>query len=182
MKNIFLLSLVCLLFSCSKDDNSDDDISSLSEEDIVLALKAHNDARKEVGVPNLSWSKTLEADALKWAKTMAEKEEMFHSSNESRPNQGENLAYAYSNVNGESVFSLTPALDASNGWYNEINDYTYAEIGSDVNANVMIGHYTQMIWSTTTEVGIAVAISDTGKVYVAARYSPPGNWVGSHPY
>ena len=107
---------------------------------------------------------------------------MFHSSNESRPNQGENLAYAYSNVNGESVFSLTPALDASNGWYNEINDYTYAEIGSDVNANVMIGHYTQMIWSTTTEVGIAVAISDTGKVYVAARYSPPGNWVGSHPY
>ena len=76
MKNILLLSLVCLLFSFSKDDNSDNDSSSLSEEDIVLALKAHNDARKEVGVPNLSWSKTLEADALKWAKTMAEKEKM----------------------------------------------------------------------------------------------------------
>lgn len=182
MKNIFLLSLVCILFSCLKDDNSDDDSSSLSEEDIVLALKAHNDARKEVGVANLSWSKTLEADALKWAKIMAEKEEMFHSSNESRPNQGENLSVAWQTVGGESVYSSTPGLDASNSWYYEINDYTYAEIGSDLNANVMIGHYTQMIWSTTTEVGIAMAISDSGKVYVAARYSPPGNYIGNHPY
>jgi len=178
---MLLLSLVFLLFSCSKENNSDDS-SSLSEEDIVLALKAHNNARKEVGVPNLSWSKTLEADALKWAENMVENEKMFHSSNESRPNQGENLSVFFKTVGGESVFSPTPALDASNAWYNEINDYTYSEIGSDVNANVMIGHYTQMIWSTTTEVGIAVAISDTGKVYVAARYSPPGNYLGNRPY
>jgi len=178
---MLLLSLVFLFFSCSKENNPDDS-SSLSEEDIVLALKAHNNARKEVGVPNLSWSKTLEADALKWAENMVENEKMFHSSNESRPNQGENLSVFFKTVGGESVFSPTPALDASNAWYNEINDYTYSEIGSDVNANVMIGHYTQMIWSTTTEVGIAVAISDTGKVYVAARYSPPGNYVGNRPY
>ena len=178
---MLLLSLVFLFFSCSKENNPDDS-SSLSEEDIVLALKAHNNARKEVGVPNLSWSKTLEADALKWAKNMVENEKMFHSSNESRPNQGENLSVFFNTVGGESVFSSTPALDASNAWYNEINDYTYSEIGSDVNANVMIGHYTQMIWSTTTEVGIAVAISDTGKVYVAARYSPPGNYIGNRPY
>jgi len=178
---MLLLSLVFLFFSCSKENNPDDS-SSLSEEDIVLALKAHNNARKEVGVPNLSWSKTLEAEALKWAKNMVENEKMFHSSNESRPNQGENLSVFFNTVGGESVFSSTPALDASNAWYNEINDYTYSEIGSDVNANVMIGHYTQMIWSTTTEVGIAVAISDTGKVYVAARYSPPGNYIGNRPY
>ena len=115
-------------------------------------------------------------------KNLAEKDEMYHSSNESRPGQGENLSVAWKTVGGESVFSSTPGLDASNSWYYEINDYTYAEIGSDLNANVMIGHYTQMIWSTTTEVGMARAVSSSGKEYVVARYSPPGNWVGLFPY
>tara|TARA_B110000263_G_scaffold15668_1_gene12688 strand:- start:1916 stop:2173 length:258 start_codon:yes stop_codon:yes gene_type:complete len=79
-------------------------------------------------------------------------------------------------------FSETPAGEGSTAWYNEIADYTYSVIGSTENANVVIGHYTQMIWSTTTEVGIAKARSTSGKEYVVARYSPPGNMGGQYPY
>ena len=176
MKKLLLLLFVSTITSCGGDDDDSIVSSSLAEEDISLALKVHNDARAAVGVQSLVWSKTLEADALEWAKTMAKKDDMYHSSNESRTGQGENL-YMYSGFSSE-----TPAGDGSTAWYNEIDDYTYSVMGSPENANVMIGHYTQMIWSTTTEVGIAVAISDSGKVYVAARYSPPGNYIGNHPY
>ena len=176
MKKLILLLFVTMITSCGGDDDDSIVSSSLAEEDISLALKVHNDARAAVGVQSLVWSKTLESDALEWAITMAKKDDMYHSSNESRTGQGENL-YMYSGFSSE-----TPAGDASTAWYNEIDDYTYSVIGSPENANVMIGHYTQMIWSSTTEVGIGKATSASGREFVAARYSPPGNYIGAFPY
>jgi hypothetical protein len=38
-----------------------------------------------------------------------------------------------------------------------------------------------MIWSTTTHIGMAFAISSSGATYVVARYSPPGNILGESP-
>ena len=37
------------------------------------------------------------------------------------------------------------------------------------------GHFTQVVWKTTTQVGVAEALSKTNKRFVVARYSPPGN-------
>ena len=54
-------------------------------------------------------------------------------------------------------------------WYNEIKDYSYASIKMD-SLFPKVGHYTQMIWSITKEVGIGKARSKSGKVYVVARY------------
>ena len=178
---VSIFALIFCVISCSKDSD-DNSIGFLSENDKVLSLKVHNDARAEVGVPNLEWSDKLAQDALNWAKVMAEQEEMFHSSNESRPGQGENLYYWCCSTGEIETFSSTPGTDASVLWYNEIHDYTYAVIGSPLNADVMIGHYTQIIWSTTTEVGIAKWKSASGKMFVAARYSPPGNVIGQFPY
>ena len=171
-----LLLFVTIITSCGGDDDDSIVSSSLAEEDISLALKVHNDARAAVGAQSLVWSKTLEADALEWAITMAKKDDMYHSSNESRTGQGENL-YMYSGFSSD-----TPAGDGSTAWYNEIDDYTYSVIGSPENANVMIGHYTQMIWSSTTEVGIGKATSASGREFVVARYSPRGNYIGAYPY
>ena len=39
-----------------------------------------------------------------------------------------------------------------------------------------------MIWKNTTEVGMAMAVSSSGKTYVVARYSPAGNYSGEYPY
>ena len=192
MKSFFMNKLSLIIFTSvlflsgfkelKTSNNSTIESSVLTKQDIFLSLQVHNDARKEVGVSELSWSNSLAEDALLWAKNLALKDEMYHSSNESRPGQGENLSYSYRSSNGNPTFSETPGKDASSAWYNEIKDYTYAEIGSSKNANVVIGHYTQMIWNTTTEVGMARAVSTSGSVYVVARYSPQGNWIGRQPY
>ena len=109
-------------------------------------------------------------------------DKMFHSSNKSRVNQGENLYYSFKTENGLKVYSKTPAKDASASWYNEINEYTYSPIGSPLNKSVVIGHYTQMVWKTTTKVGMAKARSSSGKEYIVARYAPGGNYIGDYPY
>jgi uncharacterized protein YkwD len=192
MKSFFMNKLTLIIFmsvlflsgfkELKTSNNSAIESSVLTKQDIFLSLQVHNDARKEVGVTELSWSNSLAEDALLWAKNLALKDDMYHSSNESRPGQGENLSYSYRSSNGNPTFSETPGKEASTAWYNEIKDYTYAEIGSSKNANVVIGHYTQMIWNTTTEVGMARAVSTSGSVYVVARYSPQGNWIGRQPY
>ena len=55
---------IFFVFSCSKEDkSSDEDLLSQDNEDLVLALKVHNDARKEVGVELIEWSDDLSKDA-----------------------------------------------------------------------------------------------------------------------
>lgn len=39
-------------------------------------------------------------------------------------------------------------------------------------------HFTQNIWKTTTSVCYGKAVGSDGNTYVAARYSPPGNFLG----
>ena len=145
--------------------------------DIEKSLQVHNSARAEVGVSDLTWSKELEKDAKNYAKILADKDSgLVHS--KSKDNQGENLYYWYGS---SSLFSGTPLSDASYSWYSEIKDYKYGPLKNDSNF-YKIGHYTQMIWKNTTYVGIASAISKTGKVYVVARYYPAGNYIGQYPY
>jgi hypothetical protein len=38
-----------------------------------------------------------------------------------------------------------------------------------------------MIWSTTTLVGMALAVAPSGVTYVVARYRPQGNYLGQSP-
>ena len=144
--------------------------------DRTAALKVHNDARADVGLPALIWSDDLATDAAEWAQNMAEKDKMYHSSNDLRPNQGENLYYT------TATDTEKAGQSAAQAWYNEIHDFTYAPIGSGKNNFPAIGHYTQMVWKSTTAVGMALAVSKSGATYVVARYSPPGNWQGEKPY
>ena len=151
------------------------------------ALKIHNDARSEVGVTHLVWSEKLKKDAQKYADYLASKDLFEHSNDLKKLNQGENLYLSYYFVIQENdekyYFDETNYLeDASIDWLSEKKDFKYAKIGDSRNNFSLIGHYTQMVWSSTTQVGIAYSKSKSGKVYVVARYHPAGNYWGQYPF
>lgn len=58
------------------------------------ALRLHNVARAKHSIPGLVWDAELANNALSWAKEIAKKGKLEHSTSAQRPNQGENLAMA----------------------------------------------------------------------------------------
>jgi pathogenesis-related protein 1 len=129
-------------------------------------LAAHNSIRLGVEVPPLRWSDRLARYAQQWADHLLDQQRFYH-----RPHAvyGENLF----EINGPRA---TPS-DVIGVWASEAANYSYS-------ANVcrgVCGHYTQLIWSGTREVGCAVARDASHEVWVC-NYDPPGNWVGERPY
>lgn len=60
-------------------------------------------------------------------------------------------------------------------WYNEINQYSFANPGF----SSATGHFTQVVWASSTLVGCAGGSSADGQRHViACEYSPPGNYLG----
>jgi len=172
--SLFLFSL--LVLNCSKEETAALSGYTLTVADQEAALKVHNNARAEVGVAPLIWSDELSQSAAEWAKYLADNEAFKHAGNDVRNGQGENLYKHPQTIEDKG------GRYASMAWYEEINFYTYSPIGSGTNNFSAIGHYTQMIWETTTEVGMALAVSESGATYVVARYSPQGNITGQTPY
>jgi len=139
--------------------------------DLQGALDLHNAARTEVGVEPLTWDDALAQEAEAYAQELARRHRFEHDRD--RNGHGENLYWYSASTN-------TPMSDASKSWYDEIEVYRYRKCcGPNFSET---GHYTQMIWHSTTAVGIGVAVSDRGETYVVARYNPTGNWQGDYPY
>ncbi len=154
-------------------------VSVSGQNDQQLALTVHNEARAELGVSPLSLSNELANDAEAYAKKLARLDKGLIHSKSNR--DGENLYMSYGSIGDEVVFSDYPFKDASLSWYAEKLDYSYAKVGDEPDFGA-IGHYTQMIWKTTTLVGFGYARSKSGKEYVVARYAKAGNIKGDYPY
>ncbi|HEY9879264.1 MAG TPA: CAP domain-containing protein [Leptolyngbyaceae cyanobacterium] len=154
------------------------DLSTQAGIDQMLA--AHNRMRREVGVPDLRWSADLAKGAQEWANYLVKENRFEHSPASARGNGtiGENLSSRSSSAPGGSY--TTPAR-AVEGWVNERAYYHYDTNRCD--PNQMCGHYTQMVWKSTTLVGCAMArnAQASREVWVC-RYNPAGNVVGQRPY
>ncbi|CAL4089142.1 unnamed protein product, partial [Meganyctiphanes norvegica] len=152
----------------SSSSSSSSDSSSDEEDFVEDVIKSHNDYRKKHGVQPLKKSKKLNKYAKEWAQTIAKKDKMEHrSSNE----HGENIYCAWSSNPKHKIKGGEPV----DSWYSEIKDFTYGKEPADLRA----GHFTQVVWEDSKEIGVAMARSKSGKIYVVANYSPPGNFVGS---
>ncbi|KAI2511894.1 Extracellular protein [Fragilaria crotonensis] len=123
------------------------------------ALDRHNALRAHHGAPPLAWSDDCARNAQKAANYCQSVGHLEHSNH---PNQGQNL---YSSSNRANP------VDATQRWYNEVASYDY----NNPRFSMSTGHFTQLVWKSTTHVGIAV--SPDGK-YLAANYSPSGNVTG----
>ena len=166
---------------------------AINQTTITALLEAHNRYRAEVGVPPLTWSPTLAAGAQAWADALV----FEHSSGSG---VGENLA-----VDVGSDASLSSILGLVDNWAVEKNNnyipgIPFSEARNQ--ASGVIGHYTQMVWRETTEVGCGVArgvhrdgnggvlfpsfVDQAGNPvpgnYLVCRYSPQGNILNQVPY
>ena len=74
---------------------------------------------------------------------------------------GENIAVGHVSLHG--LVSL---------WADEKRSYVFARVTAS--HAKQSGHYTQMIWPTTTRIGCALA-SNRGSDYLVCLYSPKGN-------
>ena len=66
---------------------------------------------------------------------------------------------------------------ATDMWYEEQDKYRYNTPGFSTGT----GHFTQIVWAASREMGAGKAASATGSQFVVARYNPPGNVVGQFP-
>jgi pathogenesis-related protein 1 len=144
------------------NDGAPDPAVSLARE----MLAAHNQVRARVDQPPLRWSDRLSVQAQDWASHLLQEGDFYHRPH---PKFGENLF--------EIMGSRISAAEVVGYWAAEARDYSYR-------ANTcrgMCGHYTQLVWNDTREVGCAVA-SEPGREVWVCNYDPPGNWVGERPY
>lgn len=145
------------------------------------AVSAHNDTRAAVGrtiagpLPAMHWDRTI----ARQAQAYADRCDYKHSR---APGLGENI---YAHVGDVSDVALSRAIDF---WAAEVEFYEYE---SGRCSTRTCGHYTQMVWRSTTQLGCAVAVCDRNTPFgastrpwtmVVCNYSPPGNVTGRKPY
>ena len=129
------------------------------------ALDAHNKYRRKHHVGNLVLSKDLCNIAQKYAETMARTGNFAHSRGEyNGKDMGENLFTCYGKkITGKMM---------TDGWYNEINQYNFNNPGFSSGT----GHFTQVVWKGSREVGFGFAQAKNGYYYGVANYYPAGNY------
>jgi pathogenesis-related protein 1 len=130
--------------------------------DGVALVGAHNRARARHCAPPLRWSVKVARSAQRWADTLrASGCGLRHSQGQ----YGENLAAGTAGM-------LDPAAVVGM-WYDEVKRYSFARGAF----SMQTGHFTQLVWRATSEVGCGSAQCDGVDVWVC-QYDPPGNVQG----
>ena len=138
-------------------------------------LDEHNRARADAGVPRLQWSNRLAQEARGWAEHLAREGLMRHASQAESRGAGENLW-----MGSTGYFAPETMIGA---FVEEKRHYLHGSFPrvSRTGRWEDVGHYTQVVWRDTREVGCAVARNGRDD-FLVCRYWPAGNWMGEVPY
>ena len=147
---------------------------STDQEFIQALLCQHNQYRTRNQAAPLVWDPNLAAVALAAVQ--------YNLAN----NQGVDLTHTYQfnpagNPYGENLGALGGAYNNYQhnvwDWYNEINSYSFANPGFSAST----GHFTQLVWASSTALGCAAGYSADGQRHIiACEYNPPGNYAGEY--
>jgi len=151
----------------SSESSSDEE--EAKEDFEKQALEAHNAYRKRHGAKSLKFSKKLTAYAQEWADKLAREDGFEHRQNNT---YGENLYSSWSSNPKAKITGNTPV----DSWYSEVKKHDFT--GEPRTTGT--GHFTQVVWKGSREMGIAQAKSKSNKIIVVANYDPPGNFVGRY--
>jgi len=138
-------------------------------------LAEHNRERDRAGVPRLAWSNRLARDAEAWAQQLAGEGWLRHASRNENGGAGENLWM------GSAGYYAPETMIAA--FLEERRFYrhgTFPNVSRTGNWQD-VGHYTQVVWRETREVGCAVA-RNARDDFLVCRYWPSGNWMGQVPF
>lgn len=136
-------------------------ISASAQDISQVVLAKHNALRALHCAPALRWDASLAATAQATAQAMVNSCALRHSNN----GLGENLAMG--------TTGAYPPASQVQSWYDEINNYNFGNPVFGMNT----GHFTQVVWKSTTAVGCGVAHCQ-GQDLLVCNYSPPGNYAG----
>ena len=149
-------------------------------------VNEHNKRRRNhFSDSDIKYNIKLERAAKVYANILANNGRFEHDPQNHEHGFGENL-YAHSTNRVPTIF------DAMTPWYDDEKPYYHYDNGScdkgtfSNGQNIMCGHYTQVIWQNSKEVGCASAQYKTGNftggyIYVC-KYQRAGNIVGLKPY
>jgi hypothetical protein len=165
---------------------------------MVGMTAAHNAVRAMVmsstPLPPLTWSPEVAVYAQQWADELAKTacSGPHHRTSEElqKKGYGENLA-TFGSTGAAGASTAQQALD---GWAGEVACYTFGTFFGtekcDMSCTTKMhsdgcGHYTQVVWRKSTELGCGVATCQNGAfkqdIWIC-NYSPAGNYVGQAPY
>jgi len=148
--------------------------SHLTAQEVRQLIRLHNKARADVGVMPVIWSKKLAGYAEEWANNLAS----IDCALRHRPRSGK-----WKQEYGENLFTGTSGYygvaDAVKSWESEKTYYH----GQTLNSSNFhdSGHFTQIIWKNTKQIGCA-KVECKGDLIVVCNYNPPGNVLGEKPY
>ncbi len=137
-------------------------------------LVEQNRERESLGLQPFRWNVELAASAQDWADHLARTGRFEHAPEKPTP-EGENL---WAGTKG--YYSPESMVD---GWLDEKRNFRPGVFPANSRTGRMedVGHYTQIVWRASGQVGCAMARSATEDLLVC-RYSEAGNWVGERPF
>lgn len=143
-------------------------------------LAAHNAERTRLGIPPLIWSDKLARQSMEWAQQLTLIDGLEHSdtADYADPTDGEEGENLWRGTKGY----YTPE-QMVNLWVDERKIFINGPFPRNSTTGQWrdVGHYTQLIWRSTTQVGCAIASNEQDEVLVC-RYLEGGNVIGEKPY
>jgi hypothetical protein len=138
-------------------------------------LDAQNLEREQVGVPAMRWNGDLAQDAQRWADYLARTGKFEHAPDNPAAVEGENL---WAGTKG--YFSPEAMVSA---WVREKRYFKPGTFPDNSTTGDVedVGHFTQLAWRDTRQVGCAKARSAREDILVC-RYAQAGNWIGEQPF
>ncbi|XP_059149238.1 Golgi-associated plant pathogenesis-related protein 1-like [Physella acuta] len=135
-------------------------------------VRVHNDCRRRHKAYALRLNEELCTLTQGWADKLATLPELAHSGNKYKGTRiGENIAMKW--TYNKSMYKPQEVCDQ---WYSEVRNFVFGvEPTSPI---VTAGHFTQMVWRNSTEIGVGRSQARDGRSIVVVSYFPPGNVVG----
>lgn len=144
------------------------EVIKIDKEKIV---ERHNFHRRKVGVPDVKWSDEIATYAQKWANQLAVNCQLKHRSD--KHGYGENICMAPLSYDEDDVVDV---------WASEEKNFNHKNPIFRHKDLYRYGHYSQLIWRKTKEIGAGAAKCKHGSSIWVCNYDPPGNYIDEKVY